>query len=108
MDNLITCLKMSATHRCFYGKYSTELLFKLQDGLKGSDPLIEDRFKGQNPFVGEKMAETISVPASYRDELIKRRYSKSTRENYEAQFKAFLEFVFPKTADACSDKDIHD
>jgi site-specific recombinase XerD len=48
------------------------------------------------------------VPDAFCQHLIKRRYSKATCENYKSQFRAFLGFIFPKTAEEFTENDIHD
>lgn len=104
-------LKYSFTHKCFYGHYSVGLLSELRAIFRKIDPLVEDRWHGKE--LDEIMrryfvAENIFVPTSYREHLIKRRYSKSTADNYEAQFRAFLGFIYPRTAEEFTEKDIHD
>jgi integrase/recombinase XerD len=47
-----------------------------------------------------------SVPIAYHEMLVKVRYSKATVENYESQFKRFLQFIRPKTCDAFVESDI--
>lgn len=104
-------LSYSSTHRCYYGEYSEKLLNELREGIIGLMATVNIRW----PEKGERendqtspQARTIIVPSLYSEHLVKRRYSKSTKENYEAQFKAFLAFIHPKTAEAITEQDIHD
>src|SRR5687768_5037898 len=80
-------LAYSSTHRCFYGKYCRELLELLSEKFLPLDPMLENRWEGKQ-MTGEQrryfLRQSISIPDSYRDHLIKRRYSKSTCDNYEA------------------------
>lgn len=104
-------LKYSSTHRCYYGKYSEELLSALQEGMLSVTSAIKVLWqeKGNTGNLrASPEAASVSVPLPYSDHLVKRRYSKSTRENYEAQFKGFLAFIHPKTAEAFTEQDIHD
>lgn len=104
-------LKYSATHRCYYGAYSETLLSDIRCGLKELDPMISDLWEGED--VHEKVRRymthaNVTVPRAYSDHLVRRRYSKSTRDNYETQFRAFLAFICPKNADEFTDQDIGD
>lgn len=98
-------LVFSSTHRCYYVKYSAEALETLRRAFLGLDDCMADGWSQVNK--PEYFRSEIKVPDDYRDHLIKRRYSKATRQNYEAQFKAFLAFIHPKTADEICDDDIH-
>ena len=105
-----SCMKYSATHKCFYVRHSGATLQMLRKEL-GKLDAVELRFDEREMAEMDRRSsieEKVTLPASYRDHLIKRRYSKSTCENYEAQFKAFLGFIHPKTADLLTDQDIHD
>ena len=98
----------TSTHRCFYVAYRPEALESLRQELRGMDPLIEDSWHLDDANERLKyLRYWISVPSSYSDQLIKRRYSEATRENYEAQFRAFLAYIYPKTADQFTEDEIH-
>ena len=103
--------KYSSTHKCYYGEYSEELISTLREGMQGLTPAI--KVISPDHAVGKAVSPTskdemVVVPRSYSEHLIKRRYSKSTCENYEAQFKGFLAFIYPKDVEAFTDRDIHD
>jgi integrase/recombinase XerD len=103
-------LTYSSTHQCYYGKYSEELISTLREGMQRLTPILKvlslDKEIDKTVAPASKV-ESGAVPVSYSHHLIKRRYSKSTRDNYEAQFKGFMAFIYPKTADAFTDQDIH-
>lgn len=103
-------LVFSSTQRCFYAPYSPELLQLLRERLNVIDPHVVDRWeeKLKNPVLrAHYLKGFVSVPPSYRDHLIKRRYSKATSDNYQAQFRAFLAFIHPKAAEEFGESDIH-
>ena len=105
----IAVLKYSATHKCYYGKYSLELMNELTEAFGKVDDVIKDHWSGREMDETLRLhfvAENIRLPPSYSEHLIRRRYSKSTAANYQAQFKAFLGFIFPKGADEFTDEDI--
>jgi site-specific recombinase XerD len=85
------------------------VLADLREKLRNADPILEDHWEdGLDPRVRLKyLQHWLTVPPSYRDQLIKRRYSRSTCENYETQFRAFLSFIYPRTAEELTEEDIH-
>lgn len=99
----------SRSQGCHYAIYSSERLEALRKLLTEANVLGEDRW--DSLLTGTSQLQTcangIVVPEAYHDHLIKRRYSKATCDNYEAQFKAFLNFLYPKTADQFTEEDIH-
>lgn len=99
----------SSTHRSYYVVYSLEVYENLRSNLLRAGESIDDHWGGGvDPGVRCKyLQQWLSVPASFREHLVKRRYSKSTCENYESQFRAFLAFIYPKTADEFTRDDIH-
>ena len=101
----------SSTHRCFYAKFSPALLRQLRNSIDRVDPEVEDRWDAmvRDPKLRAfYLREFVTVPSSFRDHLIKRRYSQSTADNYESQFRAFLGYIHPKSADEFTEKDIHE
>lgn len=103
-------LSYSSSQRCYYGRYSAELLVQLRAGFSRLDPDVE--VCPEEGWREWKCAENLTqqavkVPVSYRDHLVKRRYSKATCDNYESQFRAFLAFIFPRTAEQFTEDDIH-
>lgn len=101
-------LKYSSTYRCYYIRYSPEVLEVLCGQLHSIDPEFTDTSCTlADPTERLQFFRYwIEIPSSYREHLLKRRYSKSTCENYETQFKAFLCFIYPKVADGFSEEDI--
>lgn len=100
----------SSTHRCFYARFSPALLEQLRVGLSAVDSQVDDRWDEsvRRPEIRRLyLKEFITLPPSYKEQLIKRRYSEATADNYEAQFRAFLSFIHPKTAEEFSENEIH-
>jgi integrase/recombinase XerD len=91
----------SATHKRYYMPYSEELLQEISEKLRHVVLLNTSRWKHSI-----KPSEIV-VPSIYRETLVKMRYSESTVENYQIQFKLFLAFIMPKIADDITDEDIH-
>ena len=117
-------LRYSSTHRCYYIEYRDDILetLRLEFRLLGAE--FEDRCvkreseksefekcetfgkfqKSEKSKKSEKFQERrqtpqglrdrVDLPQSYRDHLIKCRYSAATCHNYEAQFKAFCLIYF--------------
>lgn len=96
----------SSTHHCYYIPYSEETLRELIATLGKATEISMGNWG--SPKVKEKIlqAKPIVMPPAYRDTLIKIRYSNATLENYEAQFKQFLRYIFPKTADEIINDDV--
>jgi integrase/recombinase XerD len=98
----------TSTHGCYYVAYHPQALERLRQDLSKIDPQTEDAWKFDDPEERLKFLRYwISVPPSYRDHLIKRRYSEATLENYESQFRAFLAYIYPKTAEDFTEDEIH-
>ena len=99
----------SKTHRCYYVPYEPESLLKLRQALAPYAEVREDGWeKNANGLLPESLANAlISVPQSFTDGLKRLRYSEATQENYHSQFKLFLSFLYPKTAEEMTQEDIH-
>jgi site-specific recombinase XerD len=100
----------SATQGCFYLVYSPDVLSGLRAALSDVDTLVETGWqKMVEPEVRHQFAKfLINAPREYTEHLIKRRYSKATCDNYVAQFKLFLTFIYPRQAEEINDQDIHE
>jgi integrase/recombinase XerD len=102
--------RYSATHGCFYVEHSEETLADPFSCLSRNS--LCEKVGWHEQLIQEKQRSvatmTADIPNSYEEELIKMRYSSSTRQNYVAQFKAFLIWLSPKTADDFSEADVHD
>ncbi len=103
-------LVYSRTHGCYYTTYSAERLERLKKLFPEAGAMAEGQwdalFEGSQRFENSATSN-IAMPEAYHEHLIKRRYSKATCDNYEAQFKAFLSFIHPKTAEEFTEEDIH-
>lgn len=99
----------SATHGCFYLVYSPEILQDLKNKLTSVEEWQEQGWHlvTPGPLRETHIRPWISLPPDYTELLIKMRYSKATVENYVAQFKLFLAFLFPKSSEEIDDRDIH-
>lgn len=107
--NTLPNRKYSATHKCYYIPYSTEALHLVIHALQAIteiDTSAWDEETGlpKNPAL---LKPWIIVPAAYRETLVKIRYSEATIDNYLAQFKLFLGFIYPRPATEITDEDIH-
>ena len=99
----------SQTHRCFYVLYSAEALSDLKSTLT---PHVECAAWGwdlnnSSGFRERYASILVTVPPEYEELLIKMRYIQATLENYLAQFKRFLVFIFPATVEDITDETIH-
>jgi integrase/recombinase XerD len=110
----ITTLKYSSTHGCYYTDYTADILETLRGEFRLLAPDFEDlsdelRFEKSEKFEarGQRAPDRVDLPQSYRDHLIKCRYSAATCRNYEAQFKAFMSFIVPKTPENFCEEDIN-
>jgi site-specific recombinase XerD len=55
----------------------------------------------------EYLDALIEVPATFKEQLIKMRYSQATFENYNAQFRFFLCHIYPRRAEEVTEIDVH-
>jgi integrase/recombinase XerD len=93
-------VQFSATHRCFFLRYTPENLLMVENQLRELGTVERSGWGGG----ADKIA--VLLPNGYRDLLTRMRYSASTIANYESQFKAFLEYIYPTNADEISDEHI--
>lgn len=102
-------VRYSSTHRCFYIPFDDEVVGYLRKGLAALDD-IQD-MSAENQLEPETASPPhvpdIDLPPAYGDQLVRRRYSDATRINYEAQFRAFLAYIYPKTSEEFTEDDIH-
>lgn len=102
-------IRYTQTHRCFYVPYSPERLIELNNILKTTGP-CEKQGWNKLEFGPEREAYLkyfVSIPGEYKELLIKMRYSNATIKNYEAQFRLFLIYLFPKTVADVNEQAIH-
>lgn len=100
-------LAYSASCRCYYGPYNAALHSQLVQILTGAGITFEDRWpKGDTEKPSVSSIE-VSLPPLYEGKLIERRYSKATRDNYVAQFKAFLRYIHPVPYTDFTEEDVH-
>lgn len=94
----------SRTQRCYY--------------IPHASGVVEDLRKAMALFVATEVdvasfarhefrdVPVIVIPPSYIEELVIRRYSPATIENYRSQFAAFLRYIHPKGSEAIEEADI--
>jgi site-specific recombinase XerD len=99
--------KYSATHRRYYIPYSKNGLDHIFHGLKKTTEVNLSGWDNRKDVNPTEKPKPILIPSSYRDTLIELRYSRATIDNYEAQFKLFLRYIFPVDAEQFSGTDIH-
>lgn len=102
-------VQYSSTHGCFYVGFSPAVLQRLRSALDSLDH-VRDLCGQANANLKPGSCgphEDIVIPDLYRDQLVLRRYSAATCSNYEAQFRNFLKFIYPKTCDEFTADDIH-
>lgn len=99
----------SRTHGCYYIIYEAERLKALKEKLLQVDTLEEHGLeKVENDLLRSKhVKHWVEVPIEYESLLITMRYSEATRDNYVAQFRAFLQYLHPKTAEDITTIEIH-
>ncbi len=100
----------SATHGCFYLVYDPEAMLTLRKAIGTLDTIVEEGWQQMaDPEVRNQFLKySVTVPREYREHLIKRRYSPATCDNYIAQFRLFLTFIYPRSAEEMTDQDIHE
>lgn len=98
----------SKTHGCYYIIYNSDALAQLKKELS---PFANVDLKGWveegKPLPPVMVRAWVQVPPSFIETLVRLRYAEATRENYVVQFKKFLAFIYPRTADATTQEDIH-
>ena len=82
------------------------MLEKLKCFLSGHDE-CEERGWDASCLKDKYVNILVAVPSEYEELLIKMRYSTATIENYVAQFKGFLKFLFPGSIENVTEETIH-
>lgn len=102
-------IRYSRTHGCFYLLYSEADLNLVKASLSeygfkenGFDELLPSFFQKQD------IVSDVIIPNEYDELLVKMRYSESTRENYNSQFKLFLSHIYPKNAENFTEQEVHE
>jgi site-specific recombinase XerD len=98
----------SKTHGCYYVNYSEQALAQLKNELS---PFHAVDLKGWGeegkPLPAPLVRAWVEVPPSFTETLVRLRYAEATQENYSVQFKKFLAYLFPRTAETITQEDIH-
>jgi hypothetical protein len=98
----------SKTHECYCFPNTAAMAKTLAEKLGHliQEQIIEQSLR-EHDLVSETSCSLPPVPDGY-DELLQRlRYSNATIKNYSGQFRQFLSFIYPLTADQISREDIH-
>jgi integrase/recombinase XerD len=98
-------IRYSATHRCYYFKYSAEALMGLEENLSliVSELSTTEKLQNTEPTEKERKGE---VPAEFREMLVRKRYSESTRRNYCVQIRNFMAYLNGNGIDQIDDEQI--
>jgi site-specific recombinase XerD len=101
--------KFSRTHQCYLVPYTADALRALSALLSPFATVVE---KGWDKSPGsalhhQLMKVWVKLPDVYTETLQKLRYSEVTIENYESQFRLFLAFLYPRTAEEITESDVH-
>src|SRR5690606_26204703 len=97
-------LVYSRTERCYYVPYAAGVVDILRQALAPfAETEVDDAsFARHQP----KMEPVVVIPPAYTEELVIRRYSAATVENYQSQFAAFLRYIHPKNCEEIQEADI--
>ena len=112
MENIVRSLefrRFSITHRCWYIPFSESKLDAVVARLKHVDAItIKGNVDQALPaeILLPSQVSTSGVPTEYGETLVRLGYSKATRQNYEAQFAAFLKHIKPKNYQDFEEEDI--
>lgn len=100
--------RYSATHKRYYIPYSGEALEKITQALKAITAVDVSEWSAATNLPATKSVKPwVVIPPLYRETMVKMRYSPATVDNYLVQFKFFLNFIYPTTADDITDEQIH-
>ncbi len=91
--------RYSRTHGCWYVPYDASALDSLAQQI--------GRFQGvdvSEKFRSSTLGSVIALPEGYHEQLIRLRYSESTSENYESQFRQFMKWLAPRTLSDLNDE----
>lgn len=100
--------RYSATHRRYYIPYSADTLQKITEALKSVTDVDTSEWSAVTNLPATKRVKPwVEIPSLYRETLVKKRYSPATIDNYLAQFRFFLSFIYPTSAENITDEQIH-
>jgi integrase/recombinase XerD len=101
-------VRYSKTHSCFYLVYTADLLKALKTFFAGRCAVEERGWEEitDESFLSADDTKAIDVPSEYREALVRNRYSPLTVMNYVIQFRSFLRFIHPQTADTFTEREI--
>src|SRR5690606_8481305 len=85
--------RYSSTHRCYYFIWSAERVEELHTGLSVYATVVVEKFSSGVTTL------KACVPAEYTEKLERVRYSDATRRTYVSQFRKFLEYIAPASAE---------
>lgn len=101
---VIQGLAYSRTHKSYYVPHAPEVVEVLKRALS---PFAETTVDEASLVRHEpKKYPVVSIPAAYTEELVIRRYSAATVENYQSQFSAFLRYIHPRRCEEIQEEDI--
>ena len=94
----------SRTHKSYYVPHTPEIVGELERVLSPfAETTTDERsFARHEP----KPDPVVSIPPAYLEELVIRRYSAATVENYRSQFSAFLRYIHPRSCEEIQEEDI--
>lgn len=99
------------THQCWYILYSEKNLHTIRAVLEHISPVkvIDNQEQSLPASLFDAVSEPILIvlPKEYEETLRKLRYSESTLNNYVIQFRKFLEYIYPATAEDIVPEQIH-
>lgn len=99
----------SKTHGGYLVPFSTDGLLQLKAKLAEYEPVhLAGWGENGKPLPEELEKAWVQIPGVYHETLVRLRYAEATRKNYEIQFRKFLGFIYPRTADQIVPQDIHD
>jgi len=103
-------VRYSKTHGCFYLLYTPDSIRVLREFFLGMCAVEERGWEKitEGDFLsrGQEHTDQTRVPSEYRETLIRNRYSALTTMNYVIQFRSFLKFILPETADTFTEREI--
>ncbi len=101
----------SITHRCWYIPDDRKMIDALVSVLSPLEEVVVELPSYRQSLspvqVEPENPPNVVVPDLYEETLKVQRYSDATIINYIAQFRFFLEFILPVTADNFTEKDVH-
>jgi integrase/recombinase XerD len=99
--------KYSSTHKCYYIPYRPDAIDALKKIRSPYIAIEEAGWERTSKDVPDPLMNVLSIPKEFAETLDRMRYSRATKENYLSQFKIFLSFIYPKTAEEIDQSIIH-